>query len=100
MIYQVQVKWECGDDDGKVLAVVQEKDLESACSVARQAVRKMRGPGSSVIDVLSAQEMNQTVVLIPDGEKPKWLTREEAKDEKGQTTIKGTEPGDGARKAK
>lgn len=92
MIYAVNVDWDKGDDDGKVLALVQAATLEQAIVEAKQVVRKMRGPGSAIVEAVNAKEMKQTVVLIPDGEKPKWLTADDAKDKPGQLKIKGTDP--------
>jgi hypothetical protein len=94
MIGRILVEWEGGNESGKVLAIVQDKDLGSCIDVAEEAVKKMRGPGPCIISTTDAHEMTQTVVLIPDGEKPKWISHVAAKkDAKGQEKLKLTGKG-------
>ena len=90
MIYQVAVHWERGDDEGRVIAFIQASHIEHACVEAKQVVRKMYGP-AAMVNATNAREMNQTVVLVPDGEKPKWLSRTETKDLPGQQKIAGVD---------
>lgn len=97
MTYAVTVTWDEGDDDGKVLAFVQAPDLKVACADAELVVRKVHP--NAIVNASAAREMNQTVVLIPDGEKARWLTSSDAGDTPGQTKLPGTGPGDGAKTA-
>lgn len=99
MTFKIQVEYDQGEESGKILAIAQAGDINRAIDLALGAVRKSRGPGA-LCHATGANQFNQHVVLIADGEKPVWLTRTDAEDLEGQTTMKGTKPGDGAKAAK